>query len=243
MHYMKSSGPLRHRFFFFLLLCLCREICWHGWHLFGCVTFLTRFQLKGWEGRREEVAGWAGSCSFTTARGFFFSCVCENAKRAAAYNGGVMGEAVRRRLGKRHIRFGVKEKESPELFCFPRRCSLESPCENTQKHHGLHLTMIHWTEGLKNSDISFISLFKKKKNLDEGISVLSKFLKKKHVFLQNKHAVIGWAFCPTHWKRDGQTSIRAWHDNDDAIRCYTIRKVDMKYEKLQYNKMSYDTTS
>lgn len=93
---MKSSGPLRRRFFF-LPLCLCREICWHGWHLFGCVTFLTRFQPEGWEGRREEVAGWAGSCSFTTARGifFFFSPVRENAKRAAAYNGGVMGEAVR----------------------------------------------------------------------------------------------------------------------------------------------------
>lgn len=47
---------------------------------------------------REEVAGWAGSCSFTTARGiffFFFFPVRENAKRAAAYNGGVMGEAVR----------------------------------------------------------------------------------------------------------------------------------------------------
>lgn len=92
---MKSSGVLRHSFFFFFLLqCLCREICWHGWHLFGCVTFLTHFQLEGWEGGGDRGRGWWDRV-LSLQREVVFFHVCENAKRAALYNGGAKGEAVR----------------------------------------------------------------------------------------------------------------------------------------------------
>lgn len=80
-------------FFFFWLQCLCREICWHGWHLFGCVTFLTRFQLESWEEEERRWGCWDRVLSLRWV--FFFFHVCENAKRAAPYNGGVMVEAVR----------------------------------------------------------------------------------------------------------------------------------------------------
>lgn len=73
---------------------------------------------EGVGGDEGGGGGVGGIVFFHVGERVFFPCVCENAKRAAAYNGGVMGEAVRRRLGKRHIRLGVKE-ESPELFCFP----------------------------------------------------------------------------------------------------------------------------
>lgn len=120
-----------------MLQCLCREICWHGWHLFGCVTFLTRFQLEGWKGEERRRWGWWDRVLSLRREffwGFFFH-VCENAKRAAPYNGGVMGEAVRGVSVKDTLGSASRRDWSLGLFCLPHRCSVGPPCGTAPTPH------------------------------------------------------------------------------------------------------------
>lgn len=100
-----------------------------------CDLFNT-LSTGGVGGEERGGGGLGGIVFFHYGERDLFFLVRENAKRAAAYNGGVMGEAVRGVSVKDTLGSASRRTSRWSSFVFlAATCRLESPRENAQKHH------------------------------------------------------------------------------------------------------------
>lgn len=145
-----------------------------AWLAFIWMCDLFNTLSTGGVGGEERGGGGLGGIVFFHygERDFFFP-VRENAKRAAPYNGGVMGEAVRGVSVKDTLGSASRRTSRWSSFVFlaaavwslhvrTHKSTMWKTNVAKQTPRDLQLTLILRTEGFKNPDISLSSLFLRK---------------------------------------------------------------------------------